>query len=420
MMYFHPKDTRETGLQRKDIENFALWFTHFLPLQKGKKTKEYKFELSDDDHPELSSNTKELLRALQQRQQMRFAALQAQYPAFRLLRGIVDWRMVIGLGGAHVLETSMTLHHVYGIPYIPGSAVKGMTRHYFLSEVLAPEFPEEELDLLDAVFSTIDDDTLRETTDTGTLRKRCEVKRGKKKFYPGDTTVEKAKNERTLLKLGQIVFGTQRRRGLIIFGDALPEGEVQFQKDLMNPHYPEYYKENSQVPPNDCQNPIPIPFLTIEKAAFTFPLIVKPLCTTDTDPATLLKTVAQWLQSALEDQGIGAKSAVGYGYFTDVKDLAGSLQEEIEQAEQQAAKEAERKRSASLSPVDRLCEELAILQNEHRSYDIYNNELPKFDGDEERRLARALKDYWQSINKWKKCGKKQKEKVRHIKDILGE
>ena len=24
------------------------------------------------------------------------------------------------------------LHHVYGIPYIPGSAIKGMTRHWFI------------------------------------------------------------------------------------------------------------------------------------------------------------------------------------------------------------------------------------------------------------------------------------------------
>ena len=40
----------------------------------------------------------------------------------------VDWRLVVGLGGAAVYETAMTLHHVYGIPYLPGSAVKGVTR----------------------------------------------------------------------------------------------------------------------------------------------------------------------------------------------------------------------------------------------------------------------------------------------------
>jgi len=42
------------------------------------------------------------------------------------------WRLIIGLGVSHPQETSMTLHHIYGIPYIPGSAVKGVTRHWII------------------------------------------------------------------------------------------------------------------------------------------------------------------------------------------------------------------------------------------------------------------------------------------------
>ena len=38
----------------------------------------------------------------------------------------VDWRMVVGLGGNHVQETNMTLDHIHGIPYLPGSAFKGV------------------------------------------------------------------------------------------------------------------------------------------------------------------------------------------------------------------------------------------------------------------------------------------------------
>ncbi|MBX0313032.1 MAG: type III-B CRISPR module RAMP protein Cmr6, partial [Sulfurihydrogenibium sp.] len=37
-------------------------------------------------------------------------------------------RLVVGLGAGHVLETSLTLHHIFGIPYIPGSALKGVVR----------------------------------------------------------------------------------------------------------------------------------------------------------------------------------------------------------------------------------------------------------------------------------------------------
>ena len=46
-----------------------------------------------------------------------------------------DWRMVVGLGGETVLETDLTLHHLYGFPYIPGSALKGLTRAYAAGEV---------------------------------------------------------------------------------------------------------------------------------------------------------------------------------------------------------------------------------------------------------------------------------------------
>jgi len=47
----------------------------------------------------------------------------------------LDWRIVIGLGGESVLETDITLHHLYGIPFIPGSALKGLTRAYVTGEI---------------------------------------------------------------------------------------------------------------------------------------------------------------------------------------------------------------------------------------------------------------------------------------------
>nr|MDQ3012024.1 type III-B CRISPR module RAMP protein Cmr6 [Acidobacteriota bacterium] len=35
-------------------------------------------------------------------------------------------RIVIGVGNESVLETSVTLHRTYGVPYLPGSALKGL------------------------------------------------------------------------------------------------------------------------------------------------------------------------------------------------------------------------------------------------------------------------------------------------------
>ena len=43
--------------------------------------------------------------------------------------------MVVGLGGESVYETSITLHHIYGIPYIPASSIKGVVRSWIITEV---------------------------------------------------------------------------------------------------------------------------------------------------------------------------------------------------------------------------------------------------------------------------------------------
>ena len=48
-----------------------------------------------------------------------------------------DWRFIIGLGGASVYDTGITLHHTYGIPYIPATSIKGTVRSW---RILEPDF----------------------------------------------------------------------------------------------------------------------------------------------------------------------------------------------------------------------------------------------------------------------------------------
>ncbi len=171
----------------------------------------------------------------------------------------LSWRMVIGLGGTHPQETSMTLHHIYGIPYIPGSAVKGVTRHW----VILSKFNNDEV------------------------------------AAEGD---EDFKN----------IFGTQTQAGKVIFFDAYPVGNITLKMDIMNPHYPDYYsgkkKDSKEIPPPaDWQNPNPIKFLTVEKTMFNFYLASR--------DSELLNKAAKWLKEALKKYGIGAKTSLGYGLF---------------------------------------------------------------------------------------------------------
>ena len=77
----------------------------------------------------------------------------------------------------------------------------------------------------------------------------------------------------------------------------------------MNPHYGPYYK--GEAPPADYHNPVPLFFLTVKNATFDFYLGMKPKHYNK----DLLDKANTWLEKALTEHGIGAKTAVGYGYM---------------------------------------------------------------------------------------------------------
>lgn len=191
----------------------------------------------------------------------------------------VAWRMVIGLGASHPQETSMTLHHIYGIPYIPGSAVKGVTRHWTILKFADETAKKERKDFYEVVKEI--DNALEDGKDLGI---NC--------------------NEISFRDLINI-FGTQEQAGKVIFMDAFPAEPPNLKIDIMNPHHPDYYSGNK--PPADWQNPNPIKFLTVEETKFNFNLLSK-------DENLLNKTI-KLLFNALSMHGIGAKTSLGYGIF---------------------------------------------------------------------------------------------------------
>jgi CRISPR-associated protein Cmr6 len=170
-----------------------------------------------------------------------------------------DWRMVVGLGGGHVLETALTLHRVYGFPIIPGSALKGMTQAWVELEV------EPGADVVTAVFGT-----------------------------PPEVTPMKA--------------------GQVIFFDAVPTRMPKLELDVMNPHYGDYYSKKADshgpIPPADYLSPSPVYFLTVAGGC-EFAFAVAPR----DGNRTLAETAAGWLKEALREMGVGAKTVAGYGYW---------------------------------------------------------------------------------------------------------
>jgi CRISPR-associated protein Cmr6 len=178
-------------------------------------------------------------------------------------------RLVIGLGLPSPIETGFLLDRLSGCPYLPGSSVKGLLR------AAARLVETEELE-------------------------------GNRDFWHGGTIRRVFGPE--------IGGGFDPRKGSLIFYDAFPSAWPKLAVDVLTPHYGKYYRGDG--PPADWSQPIPIPFLAVEPGeCFRFPVASREKEVGGED----LAQIEALLKTALESLGIGAKKAVGYGYFTSEK-----------------------------------------------------------------------------------------------------
>lgn len=174
-------------------------------------------------------------------------------------------RLVVGLGTSSVLEVSMRLHHVYGVPYIPSSAIKGILRAYNILKLV--NFDIE-------------------------AYKRMEQNIEKGNF-----------DNKHQEKVGEM-FGYKDRKGKLIILDAIPVRCPTIEKDIINVHYKDYYQ--NKKPPTDDQNPIPISFLTISANTEFYFYFKNP---------EIYENLKEDLINATYYMGLGAKSSIGYGIF---------------------------------------------------------------------------------------------------------
>ena len=255
-----PKDIPEIRKEDLETSNFALKFYKFARFEQDNKARFYagsrsgNFLIRTYDYglPEkiaaIAARHKEVVKSL-------FKDNLSKVENFK-----PDWRVIVGLGTDSVYETGITLHHIYGFPYIPASAIKGITNHY-AQDMLKLENAEH-------------NETLKEFKVTE------------------DLSFE--------------IFGTTEKQGKITFFDAMPLTPPKIKPDIMNVHYPDYYGKDKA--PTDTQSPNPIFFLTVEDTVFQFILGCK-------EDENLLSIAYKWMENALSDKGIGAKTAVGYGYL---------------------------------------------------------------------------------------------------------
>jgi CRISPR-associated protein Cmr6 len=258
-----PREVRQVADNGNRCDNIGLWLDRFLTVnpQNWEITQEAKHRHHLTElirRPEWQSRMQEELNALQNRHE---AMLEWYKQRGFAVRRIPEeekppakpvWRFVVGLGAAHVLETGITLHRLFGLPIIPGSALKGAAKAY-----------------AQLVEGRTDDDP-------------------------------------ELVA----VFGTTEQAGSVIFFDAIPLEVPKFQLDIMNPHYPNYYRTQGQNTPADWESPNPVFFLTVTETLYRFAIAAR-----SEQGNRLLDLAEKWLKGALADLGIGAKTSADYGFW---------------------------------------------------------------------------------------------------------
>lgn len=258
-----PAEVRQVADNGNRCDNIGLWLDRFLSVNPQKNweiTQEAKRRLrlmKLVGQPEWRSRMQEELNALQNRHEAMLKWYKQRDFAVRHIEAKPVWRFVVGLGAAHVLETGITLHRLFGLPIIPGSALKGAAKAY-----------------AQLVEGRTDDDP-------------------------------------ELVA----VFGTTEQAGSVIFFDAIPLEVPKFQLDIMNPHYPQYYDKRGgsskePVSPADWDSPRPVFFLTVTEKPYRFAIAAR-----SEQGNRLLDLAEKWLKGALTELGIGAKTSSDYGYW---------------------------------------------------------------------------------------------------------
>ncbi|RLJ70692.1 CRISPR-associated Cmr6 family protein [Hydrogenivirga caldilitoris] len=223
-------------------------------------------------------------------------------PCSKTFKVRTGYRLAIGLGNPSLIENGFLFHHTYGIPYIPGETLKGLARSVFL--ISAYESIKDNLNSLSI------SDFEKNLVSEGENDVKKTLNSHPVKVVLEGTQIEKPYD--FFVK----VFGTQRKRGEVVFFDAYPEdfNKNCFEIDIMNPHYQKYYTEKGKEPPADWYNPVPIHFLTL-KEGLVFVVCLGEASLDEGLEDKEWKLIETLLKVGLENFGVGAKKRKGYGWF---------------------------------------------------------------------------------------------------------
>jgi len=312
-----------------------------------------------------------------------------------------------GLGNEHPLENGFAFLNPYGLPYLPGSGVKGVLRQAS-HELASGEWDEH----------------------AGWDDERRYILQVEKKRIP--------------VSMSDVLFGkesgdgdTDHVRGALSFWDVYPQlsGDA-LQVEVMTPHQTHYYQHGES--PHESGSPNPIDFLTVPPGSgFAFhvqcdrPFLAR-LAPDLADGDRWQDLLRAAFAHAFAWLGFGAKTAVGYGALRRdeaAEEAAVKARAAREQADREANEAARRALEreaalAALSPVERAIQEFVDTRPDKNQSEISavmgEVKRGRWQGDEKMALARWLRDKMQATKgQWKETSHAKKpEKDKEFQNTL--
>jgi len=278
MAYYPLNINLQEQMTNFDKGNFSLWYNKFIPLSSESQlhpcdnsgAKDKCINLYKNKYQDFSKNSflKEKLTK-KHTYQMHYCNMceNSGYKTIKIKAKLLT-PLVLGIGESHPSETSIVFDRTLGIPYIPASSIKGINRYSRSVEYIL------ESENIDFSYDKPD--------------------------------------EKSLIPL---FFGSQTKKGDIVFLDAYPVNLPELKEDIMNPHYPQYYGsdgKNTIKAPSDTENPVPIKFLAVKEGA---EFVFRVLYSTEKTESNSKEQITNFFKRSLTKEGIGAKTSLGYGHF---------------------------------------------------------------------------------------------------------
>ena len=208
--------------------------------------------------------------------------------------------LICGVGYEHKIgfknefKLGFLFDHTTGLPFLPGSSLKGVIRHYF-------SMKEYMLKLLSEILEQTSKQELKVSLDPSNLA-TIDWRKLEKAIFEGDDYLGKKENQSPYKRdifLDAYISSTEDSRGKILDDDYITS------------------HQNKNPDLSAFTNPNPVRFLKVSSAV-TFTFQFRLIDTQVSDEVIFTKEIKLGLfKQILFDQGIGAKTNVGYGQFKE-------------------------------------------------------------------------------------------------------